>query len=160
MQMRVGAFSVSPPRGIAGPAKVRTVIPLIGVYISGRLPPCRLENRPRQREPLLLRNRDSVLTPLIGAKGAIVNGEAACTVCSQARLLKAVFPVTKGYELKRYECASCGSDLWLVTRVSRPSAPKQQGGGSRRGTRLNTIEAALKGASRAAANPKPKAPAA
>jgi hypothetical protein len=44
-----------------------------------------------------------------------VNGEAGCTVCSQARLLKAVFPVTKGYELKRYECASCGSNLWLVT---------------------------------------------
>jgi DNA-directed RNA polymerase subunit RPC12/RpoP len=87
-----------------------------------------------------------------------VNGEAGCTVCSQARLLKAVFPVTKGYELKRYECASCGSELWLVARVSRSSAPKQQSGRSRRGTRPKTIEAALKGASRAAGNPKPKAP--
>lgn len=86
-----------------------------------------------------------------------MTGEAGCTVCSQARLLKAVFPVTKGYELKRYECASCGSDLWLVTRVSRSSAPKQQSGRSRRGTRLKTIEA-LKGAGRAAANQKPKAP--
>lgn len=88
-------------------------------------------------------------------KGAIVNGEAGCTVCSQARLLKAVFPVTKGYELKRYECASCRSDLWLVTRVSRSSAPKQQSGRSRRGTRLKTIEAALRGG-RGTANPKLK----
>jgi hypothetical protein len=87
-----------------------------------------------------------------------VNGEAGCIVCSQARLLKAIFPVTKGYELKRYECASCGSDLWLVTRVSRSSSPEQQSGRSRRGTRLKTIEAALKGGARAAANPKPKAP--
>jgi hypothetical protein len=88
---------------------------------------------------------------------AIVNGEAGCTVCSQARLLKAVFLVTKGYELKRYECGSCGSDLWLVTRVSRSSAPKQQSGISRRGARLKTIEAALRGA-RGTANQKRKAP--
>jgi hypothetical protein len=139
------------------PLRVRTVIPLIGVYISGRLPSCQIENRPRQREPLLLRNQDSVLTPIIG-KEAIVNSEAGCTVCSQARLLKAVLPVTKGYELKHYECASCGSDLWLVTRVFRSFAPKQQSGRSRRGTRRKANEEAPKGASRAAANPKPKAP--
>lgn len=70
-----------------------------------------------------------------------MNGEAGCTVCSQARLLKAIFPLAQGYELKLYECASCGSDLWLVTRISR-SSTKQQRGRSRRGTRLKTIEAA------------------
>jgi hypothetical protein len=87
-----------------------------------------------------------------------VNGEAGCTVCSQARLLKAIFPVVKGYDLKLYECASCGSDLWLVTRVSRSSAPKRQGGRSRPGTRLKTNEAALRGAVRAAVIPKAKGP--
>lgn len=161
MQMRVGPLSVPPPCAIAVRQKVSTVIPMAGVYTSGRLPGGCIENRPRQREPLLLLNRDSVLISIIAAKllaEAIVNGEAGCTVCSQARLLKAVFPVTEGYELKRYECASCRSDLWLVTRVSRSSAPKQQNGRSRRGTRPKTIEAALKGAARAAASQKPKAP--
>ncbi|MCK1655241.1 hypothetical protein IVA88_27905 [Bradyrhizobium sp. 149] len=85
-----------------------------------------------------------------------MNGEAGCTVCSQARLLKAIFPVAKCYELKLYECAGCGSDLWLVTKVSRSLKPKRQMGRSRRGSRLNTIEAALKSPASAAVNPKLK----
>jgi hypothetical protein len=78
-----------------------------------------------------------------------VNGEAGCLLCSQARVLKAVFPVAKGHELKLYECASCGSDLWLVTRVSKLSAHKRQR--ERSGMRFETIDAALRGATRAAA---------
>jgi hypothetical protein len=77
-----------------------------------------------------------------------VNGEAGCLLCSQARVLKAVFPVAKGHELKLYECASCGSDLWLVTRVTKLSAHKRQRG---RSPRFETIDAALRGATRAAA---------
>src|SRR4051794_30803855 len=79
---------------------------------------------------------DSGLIPLIAAKllsgGSIVNSEAGCLLCSQARVLKAVFPVAKGYELKLYECASCSSDLLLVTRVSKLSAHKQPRGRSPR----------------------------
>lgn len=53
-----------------------------------------------------------------------MNSEAGCTACSQPRVLKAFFPTTKGYELKIYECASCGSDLRLVTNVSKSSGRK------------------------------------
>jgi hypothetical protein len=35
--------------------------------------------------------------------GSIVNGEAGCMVCNQPRVLKVLFPVGKGYELKLYE---------------------------------------------------------
>lgn len=80
-----------------------------------------------------------------------MNSEAGCLLCSRARVLKAVFPVAKGYELKLYECASCGSDLWLVTRVSKLSAHKRQRGRSPPGMRFESIDAALKGATRATA---------
>ena len=83
-----------------------------------------------------------------------MNGEAGCTVCSQARLLKAIFPVAKGYELKLYECASCGSDLWLVARVSRSSVPKRQKRKISSRYAAQTLDAVLRGAARAAANPK------
>jgi len=66
-------------------------------------------------------------------------------------VLKAVFPVAKGYELKLYECASCGSDLWLVTRVSKLPAHKRQRGRSPPRMRFETIDTALRGATRAAA---------
>lgn len=80
-----------------------------------------------------------------------MNSEAGCLLCSQSRVLKAVFPVAKGYELKLYECASCFSDLWLVTRVSKLSAHKQPRGRSPpHGLRFETIDAALRGAARAA----------
>jgi hypothetical protein len=43
-------------------------------------------------------------------------------ICSQPRVLKGLFPVAEGCEMKLYECASCGSDLWLVTRASKSSS--------------------------------------
>jgi hypothetical protein len=64
-----------------------------------------------------------------------VYGEAGCIICCQPRVLRALFPVAKGVELKLYECASCASSMWLITRVSRVSAAK-----------LTTIDAALKAA--------------
>jgi hypothetical protein len=79
-----------------------------------------------------------------------VNSEAGCTACTQPRVLKALVPVAKGYELKIYECASCGSDLWLVTRVSKSLARKRSRARLPSGTRFKTIDAALKGAARAA----------
>jgi DNA-directed RNA polymerase subunit RPC12/RpoP len=86
----------------------------------------------------------------------IVNSEAGCTACSQPRVLKAFFPTTKGYELKIYECASCGSDLRLVTKVSKSSGRKAPKGRLPLSTRSKTIAAALRGAARAAATPKLK----
>ncbi|WP_271565317.1 hypothetical protein [Bradyrhizobium sp. CCBAU 11386] len=86
-----------------------------------------------------------------------MNGEAGCMLCNQPRVLKVLFPVGKGYELKLYECTSCGSNLRLVTRVSKLS-PKRQRGLSPRGTRFKTIDAALKRAARAAVAPKLKGP--
>jgi hypothetical protein len=85
-----------------------------------------------------------------------VNSEAGCTACSQPRVLKAFFPTTKGYELKIYECASCGSDLRLVTKVSKSSGRKAPKGRLPLSTRSKTIAAALRGAARAAATPKLK----
>lgn len=87
-----------------------------------------------------------------------MNGEAGCLVCSQARVLKALFPVAKGYELKFYECANCSSRLWLVTRVTKSSAPKRQRGSPIRGLRFETIDSALKGLARGALASKPKGP--
>jgi DNA-directed RNA polymerase subunit RPC12/RpoP len=92
----------------------------------------------------------------IAFPGAIVNSEAGCTACSQPRVLKSLFPVTKGYELKIYECASCGSDLWLVTRVTKSLARKPPRGRLPSGPRFKTIDTALKRAARAAAAPKLK----
>lgn len=67
-------------------------------------------------------------------------------LCSKARVLKALFPVTKGYELKLYECADCACSLWLITGVSRLSASKRQRGRPPSRTRFKTIDAALKAA--------------
>jgi hypothetical protein len=87
-----------------------------------------------------------------------VNGEAGCLVCSQARVLKAIFPVARGYELKFYECADCNSSLWLVTSVTKSSAAKRQRGRPFRGLRFETIDSALKGLARGALGSKPKGP--
>jgi hypothetical protein len=73
-------------------------------------------------------------------------------------VLKALFPVTKGYELKLYECADCASSLWLITRVSRLSASKRQRKRLPARTRFKTIDAALKAAARMAGIPKLKGP--
>lgn len=73
-----------------------------------------------------------------------MNGEAGCLVCSQARVLKALVPVAKGYGLKLYECASCGSTLWLVSRVFDPISIKQQHGRPRRQTPSNTMESVIR----------------
>jgi len=85
----------------------------------------------------------------IASAGASVHGEAGCIVCSQPRVLKALFPVAEGFELKLYECASCTSSLWLITRVSRSSARQGRKEGRPPGTRLTTIDAALEVAARA-----------
>ncbi|MCP3391769.1 hypothetical protein NLM27_23540 [Bradyrhizobium sp. CCGB12] len=60
-----------------------------------------------------------------------MNGEAGCMICSQARTLKALFPIARDYELKLYECAICGNDLWLVARASKSSVAQVQRGMSR-----------------------------
>jgi len=56
---------------------------------------------------LLPLDPDSDLVLFISTKllfrGSIVNGEAGCMVCNQPRVLKVLFPVGKGYELKLYE---------------------------------------------------------
>jgi hypothetical protein len=49
-----------------------------------------------------------------------VNGEAGCLVCSQARVLKALFPVAKGYELKFYECAIAAAVCGLLPERPNP----------------------------------------
>jgi hypothetical protein len=87
-----------------------------------------------------------------------VNGEAGCLVCSQARVLKALFPVAKGYELKFYECANCSSSLWLVTRATKCSAPKRQRGRPFPGLRFETIDSALKGVAPGTLASKSKGP--
>jgi hypothetical protein len=89
---------------------------------------------------------------------SIVNGEAGCLVCSQARVLKAIFPVAKGYELKFYECANCNSSLWLVTSVTKSSAPKRQRGRPFPGLRFETIDSALKGVAPGTLASKSKGP--
>jgi hypothetical protein len=88
--------------------------------------------------------RLSSLLPELLLRGASMHGEAGCMICSQPRLLKALFPVAAGFELKLYECAKCASSLWLVTRVSALRVHK-----GRLGPRFTTIDAALKAASRA-----------
>lgn len=90
--------------------------------------------------------------------GTSVNGEAGCMLCSQPRVLKALFPVAKGYELKLYECANCTSILWLITRVTRSSALKRQTGRLPPGARFKTIDAALEAAAGMAGTPKGKGP--
>jgi len=65
-----------------------------------------------------------------------VHGEAGCIVCCQARVLKARFPVAEGVELKLYECASCASSMWLITRVSTPKRKREE-------AQFKTIDAAL-----------------
>jgi len=82
-----------------------------------------------------------------------VHGEAGCMLCCQARGLEAVFPVAQGCELKLYKCASCGSTLWLVTRVS-----KRQTESRSRGAQFTTIDAVLKGLNRVTVTPKLKGP--
>ncbi|WFU37545.1 hypothetical protein QA640_24030 [Bradyrhizobium sp. CB82] len=79
----------------------------------------------------------------------VVNGEAGCTLCSQARVLKALIPVARGYVLKVYECAGCSSNLRLVTRLRMPNKTRVKF--SRR-KKFKAIDAALK---RAAALNKP-----
>ena len=69
-----------------------------------------------------------------------MNGEAGCTVCNRARVLKALIPVAKGYGLKLYECAGCGSNLRLVTRVPKSLLPKRQRGRPPRGKWLKAVE--------------------
>lgn len=105
------------------------------IAVDVRLPP-RANERPLssltcigELPALLPQDLDSALILLVGAFArAVVNSEAGCLLCSRPRLLKAAFPVAKGYELKLYECASCGSDLWLVTRVSELSTHKRHRG--------------------------------
>jgi hypothetical protein len=70
-----------------------------------------------------------------------VNDEAGCTLCSQARVLKKLIPVARGYSLKIYECASCNSNLLLVTRLRMPN--KTRAKPSRR-KKFKAIDAALK----------------
>jgi hypothetical protein len=41
-------------------------------------------------------------------------------------VLKALVPVARGYGLKLYKCAGCGSSLWLVTRVPEVLLSKQR----------------------------------
>ncbi|WLB24206.1 hypothetical protein [Bradyrhizobium japonicum] len=57
--------------------------------------------------------------------GTSVHGEAGCIVCCQPRVLKALFPVAEGVELKLYECAGCASSMWLITKVSIMPTPKR-----------------------------------
>ena len=71
--------------------------------------------------------------------GTNVHGEAGCIVCCQARALKALFPVAEGCELKLYECASCASRMWLITRASIPKRGKKE-------SQPMTIDAALEAA--------------
>jgi len=73
--------------------------------------------------------------------GISVHGEAGCIICCQPRILKALFPVANGVELKLYECASCVSSIWLITTVSKLSSNR----GDRR-LKFTTIDAALKAA--------------
>lgn len=80
----------------------------------------------------------------------IVNGEAGCTLCSQARVLKALIPVARGYGLKVYECAGCRSSLLLVTRVAKLSMLKKTRAKSSRRKKLKVTDAALKQARRLA----------
>jgi hypothetical protein len=74
--------------------------------------------------------------------GSSVHGEAGCIICCQPRVLKGLFPVAEGVELKLYECASCASNMWLITKVSRPSFPKR----AKAKTQFTTIDAALEAA--------------
>jgi hypothetical protein len=82
--------------------------------------------------------------------GTSVHGEAGCIVCCQPRVLKGLFPVAEGIELKLYECASCASSMWLITKVSRMHAPKR----GKEKTRFTTIDAALEAAAFEARRPK------
>jgi hypothetical protein len=55
-----------------------------------------------------------------------MNSEAECLMCCRPRLLKALVPVARGYGLKLYKCADCGSSLWLVTSVPEILLSKQR----------------------------------
>ncbi|WFU37563.1 hypothetical protein QA640_24120 [Bradyrhizobium sp. CB82] len=70
-----------------------------------------------------------------------MNGEAGCTLCCRARVLKKLIPVARGYSLKIYECAGCSSILLLVTRLKMPN--KTRAKPSRR-RKFKAIDAALK----------------
>jgi hypothetical protein len=67
-------------------------------------------------------------------------GEAGRMVCDRARVLKALIPVAQDYGLKFYECAGCGSNLRLVTRVPKSLLPRRRRGRPPHGKRLNAIE--------------------
>ena len=82
--------------------------------------------------------------------GTSVHGEAGCIVCCQPRVLKGLFPVAEGAELKLYECASCASSMWLITRISRMPTPKR----GKDKTRFMTIDAVLEAAALGARRPK------
>lgn len=69
-----------------------------------------------------------------------MNGEAGCTLCSQARVLKTLIPVARGFALKIYECAGCSSNLALVTRLKMSTKTRVKF--SRRNKKA--IDAALK----------------
>ena len=87
--------------------------------------------------------------------GTSVHGEAGCIVCCQPRVLKALFPVAEGFELKRYECASCASSMWLITRASGLFAPEAK---LLPRMSFTTIDAALKAAALRADGSKLKSP--
>jgi hypothetical protein len=66
--------------------------------------------------------------------------------------------LAEGYELKLCECASCSSDLWLVSRVSdyrRTSSRRKISSG----LPVEAIDAALRRAGRAAARKLKRPPA-
>ena len=79
-----------------------------------------------------------------------MHGEAGCIGCCQPRVLKGLFPVAEGAELKLYECAGCASSMWLITKVSIMPTPKR----GKDKARFTTIDAALEAAALGALRPK------
>ena len=137
----------------------RVIACRVGFYhagcTSGRIP-MTIGNRQAARPCDLLTTPPNIPLPavvsnarlwlLVGCRNAYreasVHGEAGCISCCQPRVLKALFPVAEGVELKLYECAGCTSSMWLITKVSRSFTPKR----GREERQLTTIDAALKSA--------------